>query len=287
MISATQAPSSRGSPSWVSAGTQASSPSARIAVRTGSVRSKPTEKRSRPSRQKSITSCVAPALSARTRIASRAATFLGSCASAASSDRDLVGGGVGAGVAGPQQAGERLLGAVEVGEHRVKPEAALEVARPRRPCRSARSAAWRRDRSPISRGRAPRPPRPRTWPPRAPRRSAPARPDRRRSAAISRYAVESDATGPNSACWSRTAARSHSASPPSASITARSRITRPGRVTRRALAQRRQRAIERAREPQPIGASRRSARRRSATPAPLRPPSPLPSHRAHRASPAR
>ena len=44
-------------------------------------------------------------------------------------DGDLVGGGVGAGVAGPQLAGERLPGLIGVGEHRVKAEAALEVAR--------------------------------------------------------------------------------------------------------------------------------------------------------------
>jgi hypothetical protein len=41
---------------------------------------------------------------------------------------DLVLRAVSAGVARPQHAGERVLGAVEVGEHRVKPERALVVA---------------------------------------------------------------------------------------------------------------------------------------------------------------
>jgi Transposase, Mutator family len=48
-----------------------------------------------------------------------------------------------------------------------------------------------------------------------------------------RNAVESDATPPNSASCSRTAPRSDTHSPPSASITARSRITRPGSCPRR------------------------------------------------------
>jgi hypothetical protein len=43
-----------------------------------------------------------------------------------------------------------------------------------------------------------------------------------------RNAVESDATAPNNGSCSRTAPRSETHSPPSASITARSRITRPG-----------------------------------------------------------
>ena len=48
-----------------------------------------------------------------------------------------------------------------------------------------------------------------------------------------RNAVESDATDPNSAPCSRTAPRSDTHSPPSASITARSQITRPGSWPRR------------------------------------------------------
>jgi hypothetical protein len=43
-------------------------------------------------------------------------------------DGDLVVGRVGSGVAGPQQAGRCLLGAVEIGEHGVKAEPALEGA---------------------------------------------------------------------------------------------------------------------------------------------------------------
>jgi hypothetical protein len=42
---------------------------------------------------------------------------------------DLVGGGVGPGVAGAQEPGQRLVRLVEVGEQRVEAEAALEVAR--------------------------------------------------------------------------------------------------------------------------------------------------------------
>ena len=52
----------------------------------------------------------------------------GICASACSSDGDLIGGGVRAGVAGPQLAAQRLAGLVRVGQHRVKPVAALERA---------------------------------------------------------------------------------------------------------------------------------------------------------------
>ena len=43
------------------------------------------------------------------------------------SDRDLIGRGVRAGVPGPQLSGERFTGLIGVGEHRVKPVAALEV----------------------------------------------------------------------------------------------------------------------------------------------------------------
>ena len=57
-------------------------------------------------------------------------------------------------------------------------------------------------------------------------RSSP--PGSRAIASITRNAVASEATAPNSGAWSRTVRRSHNASPPSASMTARSRITRPG-----------------------------------------------------------
>ena len=45
---------------------------------------------------------------------------------------------------------------------------------------------------------------------------------------MTRHAVESDATPPNRSGWSLRAPRSHNASPPSASITAKSRRTTPG-----------------------------------------------------------
>jgi hypothetical protein len=43
----------------------------------------------------------------------------------------VIGGGVGAGIAGAQHAGQRLARSIEIGQQRVKPEPALE--RPRRP----------------------------------------------------------------------------------------------------------------------------------------------------------
>jgi len=43
-------------------------------------------------------------------------------------DSDLIGAGVGAGVSRPQHRGGGLGGLIEVGEHRVKAKAALEVA---------------------------------------------------------------------------------------------------------------------------------------------------------------
>src|SRR3954447_3041664 len=58
-------------------------------------------------------------------------------------------------------------------------------------------------------------------------RSAPSSVGSAAIAAITRKAVASDATGPNSGSCSRTARRSARQSPPSASITARSRTTRP------------------------------------------------------------
>ena len=61
---------------------------------------------------------------------------------------------------------------------------------------------------------------------RAPRGSGPAPPSSMPSR--TRHAVASEATGPNSSGWLRSTARSAIASPPSASITARSTATRPG-----------------------------------------------------------
>jgi hypothetical protein len=59
-------------------------------------------------------------------------------------------------------------------------------------------------------------------------RSASSMPGSRAIFSISRYVVESEATMPNSASWSRTLPMSDTHSPPSASITTRSRITRLG-----------------------------------------------------------
>ena len=51
-------------------------------------------------------------------------------------------------------------------------------------------------------------------------------------ASRSRHAVGCDATGPNSAGWSRNGAKSEEYPPPSAAITARSTNTRPGSCRR-------------------------------------------------------
>ena len=122
------------------------------------------EARSGASRQQSSSSCVAPArVGAHQRSRSSRSCSAGICASACSSDRDLIGGGVGAGVAGPQHAGQRLAGLVAVGQQRVKAEAALEVAgralllgmRWRSASRRGRSSAARARRPASRRARAP------------------------------------------------------------------------------------------------------------------------------------
>jgi len=123
-------------------------------------------------------------------------------------------------------AGERLIGFVEVGEQGVKAEAALEVAR------RALLSEWLvmsvASRSIVTRwGFAP------SFHAcsRAFARAARSSSKRAGSCAIrsiTRKAVESEATSPKSGCWSRTERRSARQSPPSASITARSRTTRPG-----------------------------------------------------------
>jgi len=141
-------------------------------------------------------------------------------------DGDLVGGGARARVAGPKLAGQRLARLVEVGEQRMKAEAALEVAR----CALLVGVRTDQRRVDVDRRLLGRPcelpsARPRVGV-RGPQRSSP--PSSRASWSITRNAVESEATAPNSGAWSRTARRSARQSPPSASITARSRTTRPG-----------------------------------------------------------
>ena len=89
-----------------------------------------------------------------------------------------------------------------------------------RPCRSSAARAHPRD--------------PRTWSERGRAPHAGSEQFRVGSDLLHiRNAVESEATAPNSGSCSRTAPRSETHSPPSASITARSRITLPGSWPRR------------------------------------------------------
>ena len=165
---------------------------------------------------------------------------------------------------GPQQAGQGLAGVVQEAQQRVEAEAALVggcgllllgVAGDQRgvdvqdqagqvaSAGPGRGYAARGSRRPAAR----RPPGPRP----GPRAARPVRRRRCRPAAARRSA--SEATGPNTSRWSRSTARSAIASPPSASITARSTAIRPGScpVPRgRSLAQR---VGERAGQPGGIG----------------------------------
>ena len=93
----------------------------------GRLMSCPTEKRMPPSRQKSTTACTQAAESPRTRISPSTAGGR-QLLEPRFDRRHLVGAGVGAGVAGPQDAVERGVGALQVAEHRVEAEAALVVA---------------------------------------------------------------------------------------------------------------------------------------------------------------
>ena len=96
--------------------------------------SSPTRTRSGGRATRSANSCVAPALSDRARIATgssawRSATSAGSCASACVKDHHMVGGGVGARVAGPQHHRQRLAGAIQPAAQRMKAEAVLAMGR--------------------------------------------------------------------------------------------------------------------------------------------------------------
>ncbi len=111
--SATAAPS-RCSPAWVSAGRQPCSGTARIACLTGSVRSKPTEKRKLRAATWSRKACVAPPELVRTSRPGPTASS-GSCSSARSSTA-AVAGRIGACVVKPQRAQVgQAVAAVEAG----------------------------------------------------------------------------------------------------------------------------------------------------------------------------
>ena len=152
--------------------------------------------------------------------------------------RDVVGGGVRARVPRPEHASQRFAGGVEEAQQRVIAERLLPRLGRRTASPSGTPRSWRPNRAPARR--------PRTRPPsRTASRSvspacaqassrACARATRSRASAASssasstRHAVGSDATGPNRSGWLRSTAKSEMASPPSASITARSSATRPG-----------------------------------------------------------
>src|SRR5450631_1016163 len=152
----------------------------------------------------------------------------------------VVGGGVRAGVPRPQDPCGRLAGPVEIAQQRMMAVAALEV--PGRVLLLRAGARERRvdvDHRPLrtvvpSRARALRP-RPELPRPARPSATAARNLPKHSSSieAITRNAVEPDATLPYRSGWSRDAPRSAKQSPPSASITARSRSTTPGSCAER------------------------------------------------------
>ena len=129
---------------------------ARIARRTGSVMAYPTEKkvripRFRMSRTWARKAFADPALSVRTRMSVPCRWASGICASAWSKHRDVVGGGVGAGVAGPQPPVQRLAGVGQETQQRVS-AAVLLPAFPGRssPATGSPDPPWPWSTNPIS-----------------------------------------------------------------------------------------------------------------------------------------
>ena len=122
----------------------------------------------------------------------------GICASAQIQHRHVVGGGVRAGVARPQQAAERLARLIGVGQQRVKPVAALVVAGRLLllECAVISVAST----SIVNRSGAPCSSQNRSRARACAARSASSSPGSTAIRSITRNAVESDATGPNSAC---------------------------------------------------------------------------------------
>jgi len=122
---------------------------------------------------------------------------------------DVVGRGVGAGIARAQDAGQRLAALVQIADQRVEPKPALEVAR--RPSFSewavtsvaSKSSVIRSGAAPFAQARS-----------RACRRASRSRPNRSGViAAMTRQAVGDDATSPNSSGCSRSMAKSARQSP--------------------------------------------------------------------------
>lgn len=151
---------------------------------------------------------------------------------------DVIGGGVVSGVARPQQPGHRLAGVDQETQQRVEPEAAfvggcglvfLGVAGDQRGVEGQDQAGQFTSMRPSLRVSRRGSRRPAARPPPGLRRGPTAGGPVcvRRRLASSRQAVGVEATGPNTSRWSRRTARSAIASPPSASITARSVAIRP------------------------------------------------------------
>ncbi len=181
---------------------------------------------------------LAPAESQRIRMSLPCRCASGICASAWSSTVMWSAAVFDPALPGAQHAGQGFAGGVEEAQQRVVAERLLpglgrrlllRVADHDRGVHVEHQPGDRRTRPPsrTAAGRS-RPPAPTPPPAPAPGRPAAGPAPRRRSPASTRHAVGSEATAPNSSGWLRSTARSAIASPPSASITARSTATRPG-----------------------------------------------------------
>lgn len=153
-------------------------------------------------------------------------------------DLDVVGGGVRPGVARAQHPGQGLAGGIQEAEQRVVAELIFHVLAA--DCFSEWHTTIEASTSSTRPGTGLPAPIEVGSPPRSSAVCAQAssralaracRSSASRAVSIpssTRHAVASEATGPNRPAWSRSTARSAMASPPSASITARSTATRHG-----------------------------------------------------------
>ena len=188
--------------------------------------SKPTEKRIRPARAQSSSSWVAPAESARNRMSASSTVPRGSCSSAAPATAIWSQAVFAPALPGLSIPANGSADSSRYASSGCKPKPRLNV--PAAPSFSECAVTSVASRSiTICSGR----------PPACHVRSRTAARAERSAwvssgseaiRSITRKAVEPEATGPNSDAWSRSARRSARQSPPSASITARSRTTRPG-----------------------------------------------------------
>ena len=86
-------------------------------------------KRRFASARSSVNSCVAAAESVRTMISASVTTSPGNCSSASATSAMWSAAVLAPALPGPQQAGQRLAGVVQIGQQRVKPEPALKRSR--------------------------------------------------------------------------------------------------------------------------------------------------------------